>query len=99
MDEGRMDLLKLRFRYWQVYMNWNLEVVKPNRTGLCRLWAGFAIPELISCKASENQPDEGERAWLPATLEECLEALGILLYTVGAEPSGTFSFWRLARAN
>ena len=38
-------------------------------------------------------------AWLAATLEECLEALGILLYKVGAEPSGAFSFWRLARAN
>ena len=44
-------------------------------------------------------PDEGERAWLPATLEECLEALGILLSNIGAEPSGAFSFWRLARAN
>ena len=50
-------------------------------------------------KAGENQPDEGERAWLPATLEECLEALGILLDKSGAEPSGAFSFWRLARAN
>ena len=38
-------------------------------------------------------------AWLPGTLEECLEALGILLDKPGAEPSGTFSFWRLARAN
>ncbi len=38
-------------------------------------------------------------AWLPATLEECLEALGILLNKSGAEPSGAFSFWRLARAN
>ncbi len=38
-------------------------------------------------------------AWFAATLEECLEALGILLYKSGAEPSGTFSFWRLARAN
>ncbi len=38
-------------------------------------------------------------AWLPATLEECLEALGILLSNIGAEPSGAFSFWRLARAN
>ena len=50
-------------------------------------------------QACENQPDEGERAWLPATLEECLEALGILLVKAGAEPSGAFSFWRLARAN
>ena len=50
-------------------------------------------------KASENQPEEGEMAWLAATLEECLEALGILLYKAGAEPSGAFSFWRLARAN
>ncbi len=38
-------------------------------------------------------------AWLPGTLEECLEALSILLNEVGAEPSGAFSFWRLARAN
>ena len=38
-------------------------------------------------------------AWFPATLEECLEALGILLSNTGAEPSGTFSFWRLAGAN
>ncbi len=30
-------------------------------------------------------------AWLPATLEECLEALGILLHKSGAKPSGTFS--------
>ncbi len=44
-------------------------------------------------------PEEGEMGWLAATLEECLEALGILLYKVGAEPSGAFSFWRLARAN
>ncbi len=38
-------------------------------------------------------------AWFPATLEECLEALSILLKNIGAEPSGAFSFWRLARAN
>ena len=37
--------------------------------------------------------------WLPATLEECLESLSILLENPGAKPSGTFSFWRLARAN
>ncbi len=49
--------------------------------------------------ASENQPDEGEMAWLAATLEECLESLGILLNNQGAKPSGTFSRWRLARAN
>ena len=50
-------------------------------------------------KAYENQPGEWERAWLPAMLEECLEALGILLNKSGAEPSDAFSFWRLARAN
>ena len=33
-------------------------------------------------------------AGLAGTLEECLEALSILLYEPGAEPSGTFSFWR-----
>ena len=33
-------------------------------------------------------------AGLAGTLEECLEALSILLYKSGAEPSGTFSFWR-----
>ncbi len=38
-------------------------------------------------------------AWLAATLEECLESLGILLNSPGAKPSGTFSCWRLARAN
>ena len=66
-----------------------------------RVWllAGFTTPEFAFHEACENQPDEGERAWLPATLEECLEALGILLVKSGAEPSGAFSFWRLARAN
>ncbi len=44
--------------------------------------------------ASENQTGEGEMAGLAGTLEECLEALGILLNNPGAEPSGTFSFWR-----
>ena len=52
-----------------------------------------------SRKARENQPDEGAGAWLAGTLEECLEALSILLYKVGAKPSSAFSFWRLARAN
>ncbi len=44
--------------------------------------------------ARENQTGEGEMAGLAGTLEECLEALSILLYEPGAEPSGTFSFWR-----
>ena len=50
-------------------------------------------------KASENQPDEGAGDWISATLEECLEALSILLVKAGAKPSDAFSFWRLARAN
>ena len=36
-------------------------------------------------------------AWLAATLEECLETLGILLCKSGAQPSVAFSHWRLAR--
>ena len=36
-------------------------------------------------------------AWLAATLEECLETLGILLYKSGAQPSVAFSRWRLAK--
>ncbi len=52
-----------------------------------------------SRKARENQPEEGAGAWISATLEECLEALSILPDNIGAEPSGAFSFWRLARAN
>ena len=36
-------------------------------------------------------------AWLAATLEECLEALGVLLGKSGAQPSVAFSHWRLAR--
>ncbi len=33
-----------------------------------------------------------------ATLEECLEFLGILLCKSGAQPSVAFSCWRLARS-
>ena len=44
-------------------------------------------------KARENQPGEGELAWLAATLEECLEVLGILLSKSGAKPSVAFSHW------
>ena len=36
-------------------------------------------------------------AWISATLEECLEALNILLGKPGAQPSVAFSHWRLAR--
>ncbi len=38
--------------------------------------------------------EEGAEAGLPGTLEECLETLSILPDHPGAEPSGTFSFWR-----
>jgi len=41
----------------------------------------------------------GDLAGLPVALEECLEALSILLDDLGAKPSGAFSFWRSARAN
>ena len=34
----------------------------------------------------------------PATLEECLEGLGILLYIARAKPGGTFSCWHSDRA-
>ena len=36
-------------------------------------------------------------AWLEATLEECLEALDILLSKSGAQPSVAFSHWLQAR--
>ena len=71
----------------------------PGHSPQSLIMAGYNTCICVSWKAGENQPDEGERAWLPATLEECLEALGILLVKSGAEPSGAFSFWRLARAN
>ena len=48
----------------------------------------------LSCGTAKNQLEEGAGAGLPGTLEEYLEALSILLYEPGAEPSGTFSFWR-----
>ncbi len=38
------------------------------------------------CKACENQPDSGAVGGLPATLEECLDALSILLKTQAAKP-------------
>ena len=55
------------------------KVINQRSTNICN----------ISRKSFEIQPGDGKMHWLPATpatLEECLESLSILLYNQAAKP-------------
>ena len=39
-----------------------------------------------TCRTFENPPGDGKMHWIPGTLEECLESLGILPDTQAAKP-------------